>query len=109
MQQDTPEGYRSAMDKLNTISGWNNADELLALCEKRLKEYQQRAENCRKDDVLAKAKTDMQMDTHEGYRSAMNILDTISGWKDADELFDFCKKKIKEFQQRDYKDHGLCR
>lgn len=71
-------------------------------------ECSEKAENARKDAILADGKSRM---TKEGlisatsnYKSAIKLFETISGWKDADEQIVICEKKIKEISAKEEAD-----
>ncbi len=57
-----------------------------------------KAEERRKDDVLADAKVKMRGSDIDKYQIAIELLSTIPGWKDADESISDCKKKIEELK-----------
>lgn len=62
----------------------------------KLTEYTKSIEEIRKDAILEGAKSKMIGDEISNYESALNLLKSISGWKDADECIILCKNRINE-------------
>lgn len=75
----------------------NNLDKIKNIDFKGLKE---RAEIARKDEILAEATEKMSDEWISSYRTAIELLESISGWKDADEKIEICKRKIEEKLER---------
>lgn len=93
----TEESYKSAAAAFKTIIGFMDADVLVEQCL-------DKAEICRKDDVYAYAKANMTGEEVSGYEIAIESLQTISGWKNADELVCSCQRKIEEIKVKEEED-----
>ena len=59
-----------------------------------------RIEVDRKNEMLQKAKNEMNEGVASCYEYAINLLESISGWKNADELIIECKNKIEELKAK---------
>ena len=95
----TEASFRDAADRFNWIAGYKDADTLWEKC-------MEEVEKSRKDKILDDAKNMMKNDTLEGYSSALDRLKPVSGWRDSDELIEFCKKRIQK--RKEYMEQGLC-
>ena len=89
--------YRTAADRFASIPGFEDADALAQLCL-------EKAEVCRKDAIYVSAKSGMNRDTVSAYEKAIDEFLTISGWKNADEQIDVCRKKIEEIKAKEEAD-----
>lgn len=95
MKEANSEGkYKAAANFFESISGFKDADELA-------KECLDKAEVCRKDAIYSLAKSQMVGEREDTYEKAIEIFETISGWKDSDELVSVCKKKIYEIEAQE--------
>ena len=83
------EAYKEAAGMFSMISDYKDSAVLADQCR-------EKAECYRKDAVLEEAKAKMQEGKLTSYYSAQHDFKTISGWKDADEQFAICEKKITE-------------
>ena len=83
----TDTSFRSAAEIFRSISGYRDA-EILA------KECSEKAEICRKDGIYRSAKTKMAQENLVGYTEALSLMQSIPGWKDADELASACQDRI---------------
>lgn len=91
---------KNAMSLANTESAYKEAAYLFESID----EYQdsavlaqscyEKAEVARKDSVLAEGKAKMSGEVISNYESAIKLLESVSGWKDADEKVYTCQKKI---------------
>ncbi len=61
----------------------------------------ERAENCRKNRIYENAQNEMNGGRAGSYESAIRHLQTIAGWKDADELLRLCQVKLAEAKERE--------
>ena len=59
-----------------------------------------RNEIARKDDILAKGKAKMESNIITDCESAIELFESILGWKDADKQFVACQNKIKELKTK---------
>ena len=66
--------------------------------EKDRLERERQVEIARKDNILNNAKREMEEKTISGYENAIKLLESISGWKDADGLITECEIKIEELK-----------
>lgn len=57
------------------------------------------AGDIRKDDILAEAKAEMQMGSIASLQTAIELLRSIPGWKDADARILTCQRRIKEQEE----------
>ncbi len=90
----TESGYRSAAEIFKSICGYLDAETLAKECIKE-------AENCSKDSTYRSAKSKMLLDQKNGYEEAINLLQTIPDWKDADEQIAFCRNRIAEITEKE--------
>ena len=76
-----------------TLKNFGDFKDTNALAEQCL----EKAEECRKNAIYSNGKTRM----HSGlYEDAIHSFASISGWKDADELINTCKEKIKQNKEK---------
>ena len=88
----TAEDYNSAAEVLATITGYKDADELMKICL-------EKAEVAKKDELLFAAADLMTGSRIANYEKAIEILETIPGWKDADDKAVACRAKIEELKK----------
>ena len=81
--------YKSAAQLFDSIENYKDSASLAKKCR-------EKAEICRKDDILNTAKGKMTGDETESYKEAISLLQTIPGWRDADEQKEACERKIEE-------------
>ena len=86
--------YKAAAEIFKTVPGFKDADSLVEKCL-------DNAEICRKDALYNSARSQMSQNTISSYESAIRMLESISGWKDADEQIYACKKKIEELKAKE--------
>ena len=91
---DSEADYKSAEGTFRKLSGFKNADELADQCA-------DKAEECRRKEAYITVGTLMQSGSLVGYESALEILDSISGVKDADELRSECQEKICALKEKE--------
>ena len=96
-EADTENEYQSAADAFAGIPGFKDADMLAQQCR-------EKAEVCRKDAIYASAAEEMEEDTIESRGAAIEIFQTISGWKDADGQILVCRRKIEEIKAKEEAD-----
>ncbi len=94
----TEKAYKAAASAFKSIPGFKDADALAEQCL-------DKAEACRKDVVYASAKViyDSAKGNKAGehYEEALKAFQSISGWKDADEQINNCRKKIEEIKAKE--------
>lgn len=61
----------------------------------------EKAEIARKDTILSEGKAKMTGEVISNYESAIKLLETISGWRDADEQIIACQRKIEEIKAKE--------
>ena len=94
MAQNTTEiGYKGAAQLFESIADYKDASILAKKCY-------EKAEIARKDGILNKAKNEMNGEIASYYEYAIKLLESISGWKNADELIIECKNKIEELKAK---------
>ena len=86
--------YKAAAKIFKSIPGFKDANDLVEKCL-------DKAEVCRKDALYNSARSQMSQNTIIGYKSAIRRLESISGWKDADEQIYACQKKIEELKAKE--------
>lgn len=85
--------YKEAARLFELISDYEDSAVLAKDCY-------DRAEAARKDAILAKAKSKATGEAISYYESAIKLLESISGWKDADEQICVCNEKIEEIKAK---------
>ena len=93
-EANSEHGYKAAAEIFKTVPGFKDADSLVEKCL-------DNAEICRKDALYNSARSQMSQNTIIGYKSAIRRLESISGWKDADEQIYACQKKIEELKAKE--------
>jgi len=83
--------YKEAAQLFESISEYLDSEYLVHTCY-------EKAEEARKDFVLAEGKAKMTGEDVLNYVSAIKLFESIPGWKDADEQVDICKQRIKELE-----------
>jgi tetratricopeptide (TPR) repeat protein len=94
------EAFKSAAGVFKSISGFKDADTLYEQCL-------EKAEVSRKDAIYNNAKSQMKGEKIEeiiNYEAAIRKLQSISGWKDADEQISVCQRKIEEIKAKEEAD-----
>ena len=71
-------------------------DKLKSVLNSYIEHINTRNEIARKDNILAEGKAKMKSDIVTDYESAIELFESISGWKDADEQIRICKNRIEE-------------
>ena len=84
--------YKIAAKKFSQVGGYKDADDLAKQCLSN-------AEISRKDSVYDLAVSKMKEESVSSYQKAIDLLQTIAGWKDADELLDEIGKKSEQLQE----------
>ena len=89
---ETEEAYREAANLFEWVSGYQDSTALAEQC-------MERAEIARKDTILAEAKYNMnEIDSVCVYESTIELLRSIAGWRDADELLLVCQQRLEDLQ-----------
>lgn len=92
---NTQSEFEIAAQKFEEIAEYKDSSDLIEKCR-------EEAENKRKDDIynsaLATIKTTY--DKIAGYEAAVEMFESISGWKDADEQILICQRKIEEIKAK---------
>ena len=91
---DSENEYKAAAEIFKTVPGFKDADSLVEKCL-------DNAETCRKDALYNSARSQMNQNTISSYESAIRMLESIPGWKDADEQIYACKKNIEELKAKE--------
>ena len=86
--------YKAAAEIFKTVPGFKDADSLVEKCL-------DNAEICRKDALYNSARSQMTGNIIRNYESAIRMLESISGWKDADEQIYACQKKVEELKAKE--------
>lgn len=85
----TERAYKEAASMFGSISEYKDAATLIVQCL-------EKAEIARKDAILFEGKTKMTGKQISNYKLAIELFQSISGWKDANEKLYECQKKIEE-------------
>lgn len=93
-EANSENGYKAAAEIFKTVPGFKDADSLVEKCL-------DNAETCRKDALYNSARSQMNQNTISSYESAIRMLESIPGWKDADEQIYACQKKIEELKAKE--------
>ena len=83
--------YQNAANSFKQITQYKDSKELAEECL-------EKAEAIRKDKIYTKAMYFIKKETINAYNAAIEALQKIPGWKDADEQIVFCKNKIIEIE-----------
>lgn len=83
--------YKEAARLFESISEYKDSKLLV-------KECYDKAEVAQKDEILSTAHARMRANTVASYNEAINWLESISGWKNADQLVAECQRKIGELK-----------
>ena len=89
----TEKAYRKAARLFGSIDEYQDSAALAQACY-------EKAKVARKDSVLAEGKAKMSGEVISNYETAIKLLESISGWKDADEKIYTCQKKIEEIKAK---------
>ncbi|MEY8381833.1 DUF6273 domain-containing protein [Christensenellaceae bacterium 44-20] len=89
----TEREYKEAARLFELISDYEDSAALAEGCR-------DKAEAARKDAILAEARLKATGEAISHYESAIKLLESISGWKDADEQICVCKEKIEEIKAK---------
>ena len=91
---DSEDAYRLAADRFKSIPGFKDANALAESCL-------DKAEICRKDGIYSSAKSKITEDSTASCEEAIQMFQSISGWKDADEQICACQKRIEEIKAKE--------
>ena len=83
--------YTEAAQLFESIQGYKDSESLAEKCH-------ERAKIVRKDAILAEAKAKMTGEQTPDYESALELLESVSGFRDADEKISICQKRIEEIK-----------
>ena len=91
----TEYSFKEAACLFDSISAYKDSASLIERCYKK-------AEAARKDEILHKAKLKMQSSKSASeYESAIQLLQTIPGWQDAEKNIDICRAKIRKLKENE--------
>lgn len=90
--------YRETADRFDSIKGYKDSEALA-------KECREKAEIARKDAILKEAKS-LNAGIYQ-YGKAIELLETIPGWRDADETILACRKAIDDLEAKSQKTEKL--
>lgn len=91
---NTEKAYKSAAQLFESIPEYQDATTLADECF-------EKAEVIRKDTILAEGKAKMTGEVILNYETAIELFESVSGWKDADEEIYACQNKIKEIKAKE--------
>ena len=87
-------GFKNAASKFDPVAGYKDSDSLKEQCLEKAEAY-------RKDGIYQAARKLMTGLKTEPYEAAISKLETIPGWKDADEQIEVCRNKIEEIKEQE--------
>ena len=93
--------YENAVDIFKSISNFKDSKEKEAFCLEKI-------DAIKKDAVLDEAKSKMIGNRISNYNDAIEIFDTIPGWKDADKCVIECNRIIAEIKAKEEADRIEC-
>ncbi len=93
-QAKTEQQYKQAAERFGEITSYKDASSLVEECS-------QNAETARKEDIYNSALKNMNEDNSDTCQNALELFNTIRGWKDTDELVIICQKKIDELKRQE--------
>ena len=93
-QAKTEQQYKQAAERFGEITSYKDASSLVEECS-------QNAETARKEDIYNSALKNMNEDNSDTCQKALELFNTIRGWKDTDELVIICQKKIDELKRQE--------
>ena len=91
---ESEHAYRAVADCFKSIPGFQDADTLAEQCL-------DKAEVCRKDEIYSSAKSNIAENSIASCEKAIQLFQSISGWRDADEQIVLCQQKIEEIRLAD--------
>lgn len=95
MDKKSISDQEKAISLFESIKGWKDADEQVDVCKQNIEDIKIQIEDSRKDEILNKAKRNMTQPVISVQEEAKKLLESISGWKDADEQLPICDNNIK--------------
>ena len=95
----TEEMFENAGYMFQEVKDYSDAKEKSDECFEKAEVARIKAEEAEKDTILSEAKRKMTGSNISNYESAVSLLVTIPGWKDADEQLLACGEKIKELEE----------
>ena len=98
LDTDNPESaYKEAAQLFESISEYKDSASLVEKCY-------EKAEIVRKDAILIEAKSKMYGQKISNYKTALDLLESIPGWKDTDKQIYKCQKLIEETEAKANRD-----
>ena len=88
---NTESTYKEAAQLFESISEYKDSASLVEKCY-------EKAEIARKDAILVEAKSKMYGKKISNYETAIELLESIPGWKDTDNQIHVCQQKIEKIQ-----------
>lgn len=97
---EAEECYKKAAELFSAISAYKDAAQLIKQCQEKADEAKEKTEAARKNKILAVASEKIKKNVISvtDCREALAALESVSGWKDADQKAEFCRTKIAELQ-----------
>ena len=89
--------YKTAAEAFSLVEGFRDADMYRDNCL-------EQATICYKDATFLRAKTEMIKGDRAGLSFACHLLESISGWKDADEQLGICKMRLEALSGKERND-----
>lgn len=95
-ETDTAEDCKKAAELFDSIGDFKKASQNANDCRKK-------AEQLRKDSILDEAKRRHERNSRTAQDKAITLLESIPGWKDADELLVICIEKKEQLREKQVK------
>lgn len=109
-KKDLYENALEIMENATTEQMFENAGYMFievmdyADAKEKSQECFEKGEIARKDTILSEANANMTGSNSLNYLNAIELLEEIHGWKDADERIIVCKKRIEEIKAKEHED-----
>lgn len=98
---DAEEAYKSAAEIFESVSEYKDSSALAKAYYEKIEELRRKAEEARKDAIIADGKANMTLEAIANYEEAIELFKSVSDWKDADENIVACQKKIDELKAKE--------
>ena len=85
--------YQEAEEAFRVLGAWRDAEVLAEQCR-------EKADVCRKDGTYSTGLWQMRRKSISGYLSAIQLFESIPGWKDADAKAADCRKSLEQVRER---------
>ena len=103
LDKKTSESYKTAIEELEKLGGWKDAEEIIEKCKEELVEIEkiesdQKAEN-EKNELYEKARKKFEQKTSNSFKEGILCLERLGNWKDAPEMIEQKKIELQEIEE----------